>query len=151
MSKFNPEQFLSTVYSDTTSTVSIPVPEGEYPGLISKLDVKPVTTQNGEQLILEVHFDLGDPTGEIQAATGRDKNSAKYSCWLDMNGGNIDMSPGKNVGLGRLREAIGQNEEGKPWHPKMMLGQSALCRITHRVDKEDASKVYHEVKSVAAL
>lgn len=72
--------------------------------------------------------------------------------WLDISGsGGLDTSKGKNVGLGKLRDALGQNREGQPWSPGMLVGQVALIRVGHSIDKRDNVTVQAEVKAVAAL
>jgi hypothetical protein len=45
--------------------------------------------------------------------------------WLDVDdNGNLDTSEGRNVGLGRLRKALGQNEGA--WNPPMMKGKGPV-------------------------
>jgi hypothetical protein len=59
------------------------------------------------------------------------------------------MSKGKNVSLGKLREAVGQNKPGKPWSPAHLNGAQLDVLVTHRADK-DTGDIYAEVKRVAA-
>jgi len=55
------------------------------------------------------------------------------------------MSEGKNVGLGRLREAIGKNEGAFSFRD--LVGQIAQLRVKHRMNGEDT---YAEVRGVKA-
>ena len=56
------------------------------------------------------------------------------------------MGKGKNVALGRLREALGQNTPGKPWSFGMLVGQVAKVAVKHRIT--DAGDTFAEVKRV---
>jgi hypothetical protein len=58
------------------------------------------------------------------------------------------MSKGKNIGLGRLREAVNMNDENTPFSFAMLPGQAATISVSHRVNGEET---YSEVKGVARL
>ena len=62
--------------------------------------------------------------------------------------GGLDTSKGKNIGLGRLREAVNKNADGVPFSFEMLPGLSARISVSHRVNGED---VYADVKSVSRL
>lgn len=151
MSKFNPDQFLSTVYDQAGSTKPVAIPEGTYPGVCKKVNVRAVKSQDGDQQILDLTFELTDTDGRIQAETGREKNYARYSAWLDITPeGNLDMGKGMNVGLNRVRDAFGMNKDGQPWNANMFLGQACLCQVVQRADKETGD-LYSDIKSVTSL
>ena len=140
---FDPNAFLNTVYNEQTSTKSIVCPAGDYAGVISKLAARSIVTGDGDtRFLLDVTFDVQDPNGAIKAVTKRDKNTARMSVWLDMtDSGQLDMSEGANVQLGRLREAVGQNGPGT-WMAHNLMG--AACRISVKVrttDKGDFADV----------
>lgn len=146
MGMFDPESFLGTQTKESNSTVMIPVPEGEYNAVV----VSVAARQINDKVILDVVWKID--SAEVAAATGREENSVRQSIFLDMtSNGGLDFSKGKNVGLGRLREALGQNKDGKPWSPRNMEGQVARVLVTHRIDKNDDSIVYADVKRVASL
>jgi len=68
---------------------------------------------------------------------------------LDLDSqGRVDMSKGKNIGLGRLREAVGKNNEGEQFSFSMLPGLMAKIAVTHRINGEDT---FAEVKAVAKL
>jgi hypothetical protein len=58
------------------------------------------------------------------------------------------MGKGKNVSLGRLREATGLNEKGRPFGFRMLVGQMARVRVKHRPDNKNPEIVYAEVDAV---
>lgn len=150
---FDANSFLSTQYDASNSTTVPPVPEGEYTGAVSKMDFRELTRNDGsETVIADLTWDVVDSDGSIKASTGREKPQVRQTIWLDLIPGtkNLDMSEGKNVGLGRLREALGQNNAGKPWGFSMVPGVSARILVSHRANK-DTGEVYGEVKKVGAL
>lgn len=148
MSSFDPEAFLGTDTSDEMSTVVLPIPEGEYNATIDSVKARLA----GDKPVFKVIWNIDDADGKVAKATGRDKNTVRQSIWLDVNdNGSLDTGTGKNVGLGRLREAVGQNKAGKPWNPNMLVGQVAKILVGQRVDKDDASIIYNDVKRCAKL
>jgi hypothetical protein len=139
---FDTNTFLQTTFTEENSTRREPIPVGEYQASVE--NVKPDVTQNGAAL-LRVTWKLQDFTHD--EINGR---LVDQTIWLDLTpGGALDMAKGKNTGLGRLREACGQNQPGKPWQPGMLLGAQATVSVTHRADKEDPAIIYDQIKSVA--
>ena len=85
----------------------------------------------------------------VKALLGRDTVTVKQGIMLDTTPqGGLDTSKGKNIGLGRLREAVNKNADGVPFSFDMLPGLSARISVSHRVNGED---VYAEVKSVSRL
>ncbi len=146
------DAFESTPISGASSTVSIPPPAGETNGTIKSHKLKAVITKDGEKVVMDVVWELSDVDGKIQATTGREKNFARQTVWLDLDSnGHIDMSKGMNVGLGRLRDAVGQNDKGK-WAFSLLDGAGpALLTIKHESRKDDAKIIDARVDKVAAL
>jgi hypothetical protein len=65
--------------------------------------------------------------------------------------GSIAGGPNKNVKLGKVREAVGQNKAGKPWAPRQLIGAGpCIIRVTQRPDKDDPEVIYNDVGRVAA-
>lgn len=150
MSAFDPEQFLNQEHTEATSTTVEPVPEGEYSAQIENVTAKKVETKNGDEIvIMDIIWDILDD--DVKASLGRDKVTVKQGLILDLTDeGSLDFSKGKNVRLGRLREALGQNKDGKPWSPGKMIGESATVQVTQRPDKNDPEVIYNDVGRVAA-
>lgn len=144
-SVFDPDMFMNQQTTESSSTVYTPVPEKEYQGVIK--EVKAGTA--GDKPVLNITWAIDDQ--EAKDATGLDEPTVRQTIWLDLTpAGGLDMGKGKNVGLGKLREALGQNEPGRPWSPGMLSGQVAQITVKHRAGKEPG-EVFADVKAVAAL
>ncbi len=146
---FNAQEFLDATTTAAGSTKIIPVPIGEYMGVIDKVAPRQWQSKDGTQsgIALDVIWLVEDEA--VKQALGRPTVTTKQGIMLDLTPqGALDYSEGKNVGLGRLREAVGKNEEGVPFSFSMLPGLSAKIAITHRVVSEDT---FSEVKSVAKL
>lgn len=144
MSTFNPTLFAETQYTEALDTTVIPVPEGDWTAVIGKYEIRTPK----DKVVLDVTWEIDSQ--EVQTVTGRDKNTVRQSIFLDITPhGTLDMSKGKNVQLGRLREALGQNQAGKPWSFGMLVGQVATVGVSHRTD--DEGNIFSDVKRVAKL
>lgn len=147
---FNPEQFLDMTVTDSNDTKTIPVPVGEYIAIIE--DVKCRQWQSKKDpsmsgLTLDIQWSLDDAT--VKELLGRDKITVKQGIMLDMtDSGGLDMGKGRNVGLGRLRDALGLNTPGQPFSFSMLSGRVGKVKVEHRIDGEN---LYAEVKGVAKV
>lgn len=151
---FDPDSFLSSTVTDANSTSLTPVPEGEYVAVIGK----PKVRQNAGKkdpgalytsLDLPCEIDLAGMYPAVAEQIGRDKATVRYSCLLDLTDtGGLDMGKGKNVGLGRAREAADLNVPGQPFSFAMFEGRAVKVLVKHRIDGED---IYDEVKAMAKL
>lgn len=145
---FDANAFLDMQVTETNDTKVIPVPVGEYTALISKIEVRPWQSKKDPSksgLSLDVTCEIDDQA--VKEFLGRDKITVRYSPMLDINdAGMLDMGKGKNIGLGRLREATDLNVPGQPFSFNMLMGRVLKVAVTHRIDGED---VFAEVKSVA--
>jgi hypothetical protein len=147
MTGFDPDAFMHETYTEAASTRETPLPEGEYLGTISKV-TPPRQTNNG-YVLQEIHFRVDHP--ELEEELGRSVSTARHTLFLDMtDSGSLDLSSGKNIGLGRLRAALGQNEPGEPWSPSQMEGQQATIRVKHTPDKNNPEVIYTDVRGVSA-
>lgn len=147
MSGFNPDQFLHTTTTEELSTKRTPLPEDEYQGVIDKIEAG--ATPKGTPY-MEVTWAIEHP--ELEDEIGRTRSNVRQTVWLDLtDDGSLDFGKGRNIGLGRLREAVGQNSGGEPWAPSQLEGQAATVRVKHRADKNDPELLFEEVKGVAAL
>jgi len=146
MSTFNPDQFLNTETNDATSTAYTPIPENEYTACVK--EIKPRVTTSGKA-ILDVVWGIDDADGSIEAATGMKQSTVRQSIFLDVTeSGGLDTGKGKNVQLGKLREALSQNTPGKVWRPGDLIGGVAKVQVKHRI-VDDAT--YTDIKSVTRL
>lgn len=150
---FDPNQFLDMQITESNDTVLRPVPVGEYTAVCTSCEVRPWQgkadpTQSG--LALDMKWEIDD--AGLKEELGR-QPTVKQGIMLDMtaDGTGLDMGKGRNVGLGRLREALGLNVSGQPFSFSMIAGRAAKVKITHRPDKTNPEVVYAEVREVAAL
>ena len=150
MTAFNPENFINTETTESNSTRVIPVPEGDHRAFIDKVDAK--TLGQNQSPALSILWKIDDMDGSVQEATGREENRVEQLIWLDINdSGGLDHSDGKNVQLGRLRKALGQNQPGQAWAPSMLVGGMAMIHVSHDPDKNDPDVVYARVRRVSPL
>ena len=148
MSAFDVEAFLSSAVTDANSTRTEPVPEGEYMAVahISDDPANPAvrTTQSGK-VVLDVQWAI-DNAG-VKAATGRDDPVVRQSIFLDLDSnGRLDVSKGRNIQLGRLREALNLNTPGVPFKFADISGKVARVLVKHRLDSEGTT--WADVKGV---
>lgn len=77
---------------------------------------------------MDVTLEITDPNYLAQYPGGAEKLTTQLGIMLDMNDGQIAVGPNKNIRLGRLREACGQN--GKPL--AALMGQMLRISIAHK-------------------
>jgi hypothetical protein len=164
MSTFDADSFMSSSFNEANETKYILVPEPQelekdnYVAMAKTVEARPWQSRDGSRsgLKLRIGWAIDDP--EVSAITGVESPVVYQDIMLDLlpNGG-LAFGPGKNIALGRLREALGQNVPGKPWSPTMIQGQVARVVVKHRIwedenaaDDERFQKVA-EVKAVTKL
>lgn len=145
---FDPNSFLDMQVTETNDTKVTPVPVGEFVAVADKVEVKSWQKKDDPSvggLKLLVQWAIDDPS--VKELLGRDKVTVKQDIMLDITeSGGLDMGKGRNVGLGRLREAVDLNKPGQPFSFNMITGRLAKAKVSHRIDGED---IYAEVKAVA--
>lgn len=142
MTDFNADDLMNSSVNGAMETSFIPVPEGEYRANISKVAIR----QAKDSILLDVTWEIDDDA--VRSATGIDNPQVRQSLFLDINeSGSLDLGKGKNVGLGRLREAVGQNGPGA-WAPGQLMGCPAMVRVSHRSYN---NQIFADVKGVSAL
>ena len=147
---FSPDQFLDMQTDQANDTKIVPIPPGEYVAVVGEVKARPWTSKSDSSksgIALDIQWDIDD--AGVRALLGRDKVTVKQGVMLDMTeSGGLDMGKGKNVGLGRLREACGLNTPGQPFSATMLTGRVAKVKVEHRVDGDN---IYSEVKQVAKM
>jgi hypothetical protein len=146
---FDPATFLNQTFDEALDTKVTPCPVGEFAGLAEKVDVKPWAARDGSSsgLKLEIVWDIQDEGAKSVAM--RDPLRVRQQQMLDLTEtGSLDMGKGKNVGLGRIREALGLNTPGEPFAFSMIQGRMATCKVSHRVSGED---IFDEIKAIVPL
>lgn len=144
MSTFDADSFMNSQFEGEMETKYYPIPVADdYVASISKVEPR----MAGDKPVLEVTWQTTDP--RAVEATGLDTPQVRQTVWLDLTeAGSLDLGRGKNVGLGKLRAAVGQNNAGQPWQAGMLIGQTAKIKITHRMYLGEAQA---QVAAVAAL
>jgi len=139
MTDFNPDTFLTEEQNVILETEFTAIPEGDYDGIIK--DIKPDTTPKGSHLLAVTWLIDSE---EVREHTGMPEPTCRQTIWLDLDeNGKLAGGSNKNIGLGKLRDALGQND-GSPWSPSMLLGQPAYVHVA-----PDKTGQYSNVVQVA--
>lgn len=151
MGTFDPSTFLDTTTTEASSTSFAPIPEGDYPAIICQdPEVRQWTSRKDPSksgLVVDLLWEIEAPS--VAADLGRDRLTVKQGVMLDLNdAGQLDTGKGRNIALGRLREAVGLNTPGQPFNFRMLTGKRATVKIAHRVDND---QIFADVKAVAAV
>lgn len=154
---FNLKALGEAQYNASMSTVTVPIPEGEYVMMVGdwKDDWMREQTANtgrnagGTFVSVDVPVEIIDDALRIKL--GRDKLLSRYRFILDIDAnGQLDFSEGKNVRLGKLREVLDQNTPGVPWSMQQLASKGPFKGwIKQTSDKTDPSIKYSEVSRVA--
>lgn len=145
---FDAQALLNATTAEANSTKLLPAPVGDYVGQVSKVDVKSgVSKSTGEVWCrLELTLESEDPKLE---QIGMRKKNFRADALLELTPmGTIDTGQGKNVALGRMREAAGLNQPGQPFSLGMFQGQVFKFTVEHQPDQNDPEKIYERVKAL---
>jgi len=132
----------------------IPVNSEGYPAQIMNdgVDLKPFKYKTGERAgtdgyRMTVKWELTEE--EIRAKLKSQSRApiTTQSIMINFLEGGA-LAP-ENTGLRNLRDAVNQNQNGKPWQPAMLIGQTARIFIGHRID--DKGEEQEEVQRVTKL
>ena len=153
MSQFDPTQFLDTETTDQMDTTFTPVPVGEYPAMIKSVEARQIpSSKDPSELwtILDVTYAIDDHS--VRDETGLPEPTIRQSIFLDINEeGKLSTEKGKNINLGRLREAVGLNEPGQVFSFASLAGTVCIIAVKHTPDKNDPENVYANVTKVAEM
>lgn len=130
-SLFDPRQLLDSTMTEANSTTRVPVPAGEHLAVIEKIDMRSGHTNDRDWVFLDVTYSLDSP--DIKQKLGREKVTLTQGVGLDFTPtGGLDFQKGRNVMLGRLREAVGLNTPGKPFGFRMLEGKVLKIVVGHQ-------------------
>jgi hypothetical protein len=149
---FDVDSFLNSTVSGANDTKLIPCPVGEYMGIISKVQPRQWQSKDGTTtgVALDVTWIIED--AGVKQLCNREEVQVRQGIMLDINpNGALDMGAGKNIGLGRLREAVGKNSPGEAFSFAMLPGLMAKVNVTHRPDERNPGDVFAEIRAVAKL
>src|SRR5215510_1343217 len=142
MADFNADDFLSQTVDKPLETEFTLVPPGEYQASIDDFDKDaleqidfeykrgPKAGQPGTMTKLTLPFVIDD--ANLKAELERDKVMISRQLILDLDEhGKLAEGKNKNVELGRIRDAVGQND-GSPWSIAQLRGAGpVMIRVTH--------------------
>ena len=152
---FDPNQFMNSA-ADPMQTQMTVCPEGEYPFMIDSdpkqlapKNVKGISQKTGNPYDfwqLELNCVCLDEA--VKQKLSRQKVVVRYRVNLDLNAnGGLEVGPDKNIGMGRLREALGQNRPG--WKPADLLGAGPFIGKVSHTTSGDAT--YADISRVAKV
>lgn len=152
---FNADTFLNATVQAAMDTAVTPIPEGDFPFQISKVEINSGTIKNGDRAgktwaQLKMRCLCLDPN--VAAELGREEANQNMFVFLDLteDESGLDIGTGKNVDLGKLREAVGQNDEDEEWMPSMLQGGTFLGTVKHKF-REDSQDAYGEMVRWVAM
>lgn len=151
MSTFDADSFLNSSVEGALDTKYPVVPADKYPAQIDKVATGNGIIRNGDNagkpwVSLNVHWSIMDEA--LKQEMDRDKVVVVQRIFLDLDDqGNIAVGKGKNVKLGQLREAVGQNDPSQPWSPNFLVGQMAEIDVV--VTANDQGDERNDVRGVA--
>jgi hypothetical protein len=148
---FDADAFQNAIFNEANSTKTVPWTPGTYTGTITKQEIKSGTVQ-------KQGANYNKPWAGLSVTVQVDKQflpegaspNANGMVMLDLtDSGGLDMSKGRNIGLGRLRDAAGCNEPGQAFQFSMLEGRTVKVTTGLRVDQNDANIQYTEIKAFA--
>lgn len=140
---FNAAAFLNQTVEAVLDTRRIPMPEGEYDVLqIQDVELNSGTVRSGDNagktwVQLKCKMVNPDPNVRAEMSLEDDQDAVVYfQEFLDLDdNGNLDVRPGKNVKLGKLRHAAGQNTD-EAWTLLDLKGASVGGIVKHELNKD---------------
>ena len=162
---FDPNAFLeSTEVQGAMETKFVRIPPGDYQAMISNVEGReavftpkkgPRAGQEVRQPCVDITYSIdvgvGDGT-KVKEATGMDTPSITQGIFLDVNAaGQLEMGPGKNINLGRLRAACGLNDPSKSFKFGMLKGQIVKIKVDQVPNPNDPNDPYSNVTGVTAV
>ena len=157
---FDMDKFLASNTVGPMSTQITPCPEGTYTAVISgdgdiKEWFRPVEWKDkktGEPRradAVRIPFLITDDG--VRAKLGRETVIVPYDVFLDLTADDkFDTSEGKNVKIGQLREALGQN--GANWNFTQLRGAGpVMVKVSQRSDSKDPQTKYAQIDRVAKV
>ena len=148
LSTFDPDLFLGGEMDGGFETSYARVSPGEYSAMIDGVKVRKVNTEDGERAVMDVTWLIIDE--EVKKETELERPTCRQGFFLDINDkGGLERGKNKNIGLGRLFDAIGIGQ-GDKWSPEGLKGLLATVRVEHKPNKDDPENPYANVTRVAA-
>jgi hypothetical protein len=144
-SMFNPDTFTNMTTEAGFDTRRSPVPEGEHVATVKGFKFR----QDKEFVILDIAWRIDNQA--LAESMGLKEAVVNQGVFLDIDAnGKLEKGANKNIQLGRVLLALGQNSG--PWSPQMLTGAGPVkLQIIHEPDKKDATIIYDRIKAVTAM
>lgn len=150
MGMFNPEQFTNLSVESGFSTRRTPIPEGEHIAACKGYKFRVMEQDGKSSVVLDITWRIDNQ--QLAESMGMKEALITQGVFLDMSpDGQLEKGPNKNIQLGRVLEALGQND-GRRWGPAMLEGAGPVkLLVSHEPDKKDATIIYDRVKAVTKM
>ncbi len=148
----NTEEFLQTTTEGVLDDHLDPCIPGEWLAIAGKPSIASFVYKQGEregETGYRMVLKWAIQAQEVLDALDRERVSVTQSVLLDLTDDQtgLDMGKGKNITLGQIRTALGQNTAGSDWSPAMIEGQPAKLKVAAGVYEDRPTA---EVKAVTA-
>lgn len=150
MPLFDKDTFLTQESTGEMSTALKPMMEHEADLVIEEVEIKSGTISKGDrkgETWVALNLKILVDSDQARTDTNMDEPHIYDMIFVDLNDdGMLDTAEGKNVGLGRLRAAVGQNGD-EVWSPVMLAG--TVCRgfIVQEPDAKDDTIIRNKIKA----
>lgn len=158
---FNPQAFLNQTVHAPMATQITPCPEGEWQAIIStKIPVEEWfgeaewkdknSGQMKSQPTCKVPVEIVD--SRAKELMNRENIVVSYDMFLDVDSnGHLDTGEDKNVRLGALRDALGQNEDSSWVFSKLYGAGPFVAKVVHTKDEKRDGQTFAKISRVAKL
>lgn len=153
MSKFNADSFLNQTVEAKLDVRRIPMPEGDHDEMqVADLAISSGTVAKGDNagklwVQLKAKLVCTDPNvAQEMKLSGDQVPTVYWQEFIDLDdNGQLDISDGKNIKLGKLRQACGQNNDDE-WSMNDLKSAVLGARVTHAFNND--GDPYAVVKAV---
>jgi hypothetical protein len=148
----NAASFLTENFEGVLDTHLVPIPIGEHLAVIGTgekdVDFQFGVSQKSNKPWMRVDLMLDYPDPNLASQLKREKVRSRWGIMIDLDeNGKPDFRPQRNIRLGQLRDAVGQNKPG-PWNFNMLKGQQIKVRHEHEPNEKDPQSPYSNVVAV---
>lgn len=153
---FDPAAFLHMT-QDAPLVRRPPLAEGDYVGVITELTTRPwVSPKDATKSGIAVDYQaVLEVPAEEQQRLGLTEGTLKVKGGFMLDtvpgGKGLDMSPGKNGGMRRHREAVDLNKPGDKFSIAMLDGKVARFKVKHREYPEGSGEYFEDLAGIAKL
>lgn len=148
---FDAQSFLNQAQSSGFETKFTQVEPGEYPAQIKKLGYRTMPQKDDpskDSHIVDITYVIED--ARQKEVTGLAEPSVRQSIFLDLIDGKLDKSKNKNIGLGRVLEALGLND-GRDWAFNDLMGRPCMVKVEQSPNLKSPTDPFVNVTKVGKL